>query len=141
MAIFRLGMCHAFCAGGSYYYGYELIREVGKKNILDAAYIWCLMLTAHSGQLNPIFESKAIELWNKIYTEEKIQSLRMKLMACFSPIAGRLAERCVFHVQHFSSCSLRPPIHQSAENCIRCRLDMEVKWFVESLGGEYNIEP
>ena len=51
----------------------------------------------------------------------------------------RLPEGGLFRVKHFSDCYSHSGADKIPSKCTRCRLDMELRWFVKALGGVYTL--
>ena len=54
-------------------------------------------------------------------------------------MSDRLPEGGLFRVKHFSDCYSHSGADKIPSKCIRCRLDMELRWFVKALGGVYTL--
>lgn len=138
-ALFRLGIAHCLCAGGNYEYGCHLIANAASKRLHRAVYIYSLLLTTQSGMNNHNYESLAIEAWKNICAEDRIQRIRHRMEAWFPRLVERLMGGPVFRVTHYTCCGIHSPTDRLPQSCVRCRLDIELQWFVESLGGTYIV--
>ena len=61
----------------------------------------------------------------------------MRMQYLFSSLLERMMEAPVFRVKDYTYCYTHPPLDKKPRDCVRCRLDIELKWFVEALGDNY----
>ena len=95
------------------------------------------MLASHAECPNHKLESNAVRLWVIIYDPERMERIRVRLQPWFQVLAPRLIGGNIFRVRGFAQCTFHRPMHKRPRICIRCRLDLEVRWFVEAMGREY----
>ena len=95
------------------------------------------MPASHAGCPNHNLESNAVRLWVSIYDPERIERIRGRLQPWFQVLSPRLMGGNIFHVRGFAQCTFHHPMYKRPRICIRCRLDLELRWFVESMGREY----
>lgn len=138
-ALFRLGIAHCLCAGGDFEYGFQLISNAADKNHYEAVYVFSLIMVAQSDDNDPNIESMALKSWNKIFNEEKIQEIKQKFQFWFPQLIDRPMGGPVFRVKSYKSCGSHGQSEQSGQLCMQCRLDIELQWFVETLGGTYIV--
>ena len=95
------------------------------------------MLASHAGCPNHNLEFNVVALWVSIYDPERIERIRVRLQPWFQVLAPRLTGGKIFRVRGFAQCTFHHPMHKRPRICNKCRLDLEVRWFVESMGREY----
>lgn len=135
-AMFRVAIVNLFCDGGDYKIGYRLLRRAALRSCHEAVYLWSLALIAHPGNVKA---NMALHVWATFYTEDKVTRFRARFVKWFPSLKAKLRKGGVFRVKRFTACSSHPPHDKIPSKCARCRVDLELKWFVESLGRSYLV--
>ena len=108
-ALFRVAFLHSFCVGGTFTYGYEVLKAAVEAGDHSAIYVWCLVLTAHSSCIGHPSYGDPTDLWRSIFSDEaRVDRMRNRLQRWFPLLAPRLTDGNLFHVNAFPECASHP---------------------------------
>ena len=136
-SLFRLGLFHLLCTGGDFMYGQHMILRVAYNRLIIGRYLCCLVLAARSYPPNLNLFGFGMKMWNSMYNEGRIHELRMQFSSWFLVLRSRLAEGPIFQVNPYACCYMHSKNNRKPWCCTRCKVDIELQWFVENLGGQY----